>query len=264
MTAETLTEWQRDPARTTYLLDVRTRAEFEASHWPGARHAPGGQLVQATDQFVAVRNARIVLSDDNHLRAATTAIRLQDMGHDVYLLNADARMGQRSATHAHRDDTTAIESTDFPGVQAGRNMTILDASPGMSFREGHIDGARWVTRARLGRLELESDERLMVTGQDTDLIEGVVAELSAFGFTDVRFCAGSPQTWADAGYEVVATPNIPTDEDCIDYLFFVHDRHDGNLDAARRYLEWEVGLVDQLDEQERSVLNPRAQFAQEQ
>ena len=30
----------------------------------------------------------------------------------------------------------------------------------------------------------------------------------------------------------------------------------GNLDAARRYLEWELGLVDQLDADERSVLVP--------
>ena len=51
-------------------------------------------------------------------------------------------------------------------------------------------------------------------------------------------------------------PGTPRDADCIDHLFFVHDRHDGNLEASRRYLEWELGLVDQLDEQERSVLRP--------
>jgi hypothetical protein len=33
-------------------------------------------------------------------------------------------------------------------------------------------------------------------------------------------------------------------------LFFVHDRHDGNLDSARRYLEWETGLIAQLDPEE--------------
>jgi len=44
--------------------------------------------------------------------------------------------------------------------------------------------------------------------------------------------------------------------ECIDHLFFVHDRHDGNLDAARRYLEWETGLLDQLDDQERSIIEP--------
>jgi len=32
----------------------------------------------------------------------------------------------------------------------------------------------------------------------------------------------------------------------------VHDRHDGNKAAARRYLAWEQQLVSQLDEHERA------------
>ncbi len=39
----------------------------------------------------------------------------------------------------------------------------------------------------------------------------------------------------------------------IDYLFFVHDRHDGNLDAARAYLEWETGLIAQCEPDELAV-----------
>ena len=42
---------------------MRTPEEYAAGHWPGATHAPGGQVVQATDEFVGVRNARIVLVD---------------------------------------------------------------------------------------------------------------------------------------------------------------------------------------------------------
>jgi hypothetical protein len=34
----------------------------------------------------------------------------------------------------------------------------------------------------------------------------------------------------------------------------VHDRHDGNKEAARRYLEWETGLVAQLDALELAAL----------
>jgi hypothetical protein len=33
----------------------------------------------------------------------------------------------------------------------------------------------------------------------------------------------------------------------------VHDRHDGNKEAARRYLAWETGLVAQLDAKEISA-----------
>ncbi|MGI9261459.1 MAG: rhodanese-like domain-containing protein [Woeseiaceae bacterium] len=263
VSAETLSDWQRDPVRTTYSLDVRTSAEFDAGHWPGAHHAPGGQLVQATDQYVAVRNARIVLSDDNHIRAATTAIRLQDMGHDVYLLDVDARTGRSVIAHDQQSDSDVPASVELPGIEQAQDMTILDASDGMSFREGHIDGAQWVTRSRVAHLGLERDKKLLLTGRDRTLISGVAAELEALGFTEVQCAPGSAETWAGAGYDIVATPDIPSDEDCIDYLFFVHDRHDGNMDAARRYLEWETGLIDQLDAQERSVLNPRTEFTQE-
>ena len=55
-----------------------------------------------------------------------------------------------------------------------------------------------------------------------------------------------------AGAGIEATPTSPTDTEAIDYLFFVHDRHAGNLDASRRYLAWETGLIDQLDERERN------------
>ena len=41
------------------------------------------------------------------------------------------------------------------------------------------------------------------------------------------------------------------DADCIDFLFFTHGRHEGNAEAAAPYLAWEIGLVDQLDAQER-------------
>ena len=249
---ETVEGWLADESRTTYLLDVRTRAEFEKAHWPGARHAPGGQLVQATDQYVAVRYARIVLSDDNRLRAATTALRLRDMGHDVYLLDADAGQGESST--AIPNETR--QGGEFPDPAALDDVTVLDASSGMDYRAGHIDGARWATRARLDRLGLDEGEKILVTGRDPVLIDGVSAELLAMGHQDVTTRVGDPSLWERMGHRVVATPERPSDEDCIDYLFFVHDRHDGNLDAARRYLEWETGLIAQLDEQERAALKP--------
>src|SRR4029079_19521287 len=79
--------WSADESRTTYLLDVRTREEFAAGHIRGYRHAPGGQLVQATDEYVGVRHARLVLIDPQRVRAVLTASWLIQMGwHDVYVL----------------------------------------------------------------------------------------------------------------------------------------------------------------------------------
>ena len=60
------------PDRTTYVFDVRSAAEFAGGHLDGSRHAPGGQLVQETDHYAPVRGARIVLVDDDGVRAAMT------------------------------------------------------------------------------------------------------------------------------------------------------------------------------------------------
>ena len=70
----TLERWHGEgDRRTLYLLDVRDPAEYAAGHLPGAISAPGGQLVQATDQYVGTLGARLVLVDDLEVRAVMTA-----------------------------------------------------------------------------------------------------------------------------------------------------------------------------------------------
>jgi hypothetical protein len=57
--------------------------------------------------------------------------------------------------------------------------------------------------------------------------------------------SGGLDAWEGAGLPVVRSASTLPRDQRIDYLFFVHDRHDGNLDAARAYLEWETGLIAQ-------------------
>src|SRR5262249_22063199 len=52
-----LERWRADDARTLYLFDVRDRREYDAAHVAGAVSAPGGQLVQATDQYAGTLGA---------------------------------------------------------------------------------------------------------------------------------------------------------------------------------------------------------------
>src|SRR5450756_397798 len=47
-----LERFVEDPDRSCYVLDVRDPQEFAAGHLSGSRSAPGGQLVQATDQWI--------------------------------------------------------------------------------------------------------------------------------------------------------------------------------------------------------------------
>jgi len=81
--AETLNAWLADTSSTTYVFDVRTLEEYRRHCLAGAVHAPGGQLIQATDQWVGVHRSRIVLVDDDESRAPVVAAWLALMGASV-------------------------------------------------------------------------------------------------------------------------------------------------------------------------------------
>jgi len=77
--------------RSVYRFDIRTRAEYEGGHLPDWRWAPGGQLVQATDEYVGTRHARIVLADFDGVRALTTAAWIAQLGgHEVFVFTPEA------------------------------------------------------------------------------------------------------------------------------------------------------------------------------
>jgi rhodanese-related sulfurtransferase len=71
------------PLQTTgsrYLVDVRSREEYEAGHIAGSLHVPGGHLLQNIDRYLVVRNAMVILIDADRVRATTVAIWLRRMG----------------------------------------------------------------------------------------------------------------------------------------------------------------------------------------
>ena len=88
VTESTLQSWQSDTLRTLYLFDVRSPSEYKRGHRRHFRNAPGGQLIQATDEYVATRGARIVLTDDDLTRATVTASWLLEMGWEAYVYEA--------------------------------------------------------------------------------------------------------------------------------------------------------------------------------
>ena len=99
-----MNEWKSDGSRTLYQFDVRTPAEYEAGHLAGFRNAPGGQLIQATDEYAITRGSRIVLADDDLTRATMTASWLIEMGWETYVLN-DELGDDNSLEHGTNDPT---------------------------------------------------------------------------------------------------------------------------------------------------------------
>ncbi len=257
---DTALQWQNDEARTCYWFDVRTREEFEAGHLTGAVHAPAGQLIQATDQWVAVRRARIVLVDDDGIRAATAAFWLRQMGHSVYVLKGGFDSKPRvsgadeSMLPSGLPDTLSVPISveDAQAQLAAGEMVAIDVRASMDFRKGAIAGSRWATRSRMAAALRGLEKPVLLIADDAGVGRLAAIEAADCVAGPVHILKGGFGAWRAAGLPVEPRPDDPPDHEAIDYLFFVHDRHDGNLEASRRYLSWEQALVNQIDAQERA------------
>jgi len=255
----------REPLRTTYLFDVRTAEEFASDGLPAFAHAPGGQLQQATDQWVGIRGGRIVLSDMGELiRAPMVAAWLRQLGHEAYVLTegASARdrleMSNLAEATRPRFDATRIRlrevgPADVEALLASGKGQVIDVRPSTSYRDGHIDGATWSIRPRLARDLADASKPVVLVADDPAVAALAALDLAEAGCGDIAVLKGGVAAWTGEGRATVETPTVPSDAECIDFVFHTLGRNEGNLDSARAYLAWEIGLVDQLDADERAV-----------
>lgn len=245
-------EAERD-ARTLYVLDVRTRAEYEAGHLPGSLWAEGGQLVQATDRWVGTRNARIVLVDDaDGVRAAITASWLIQLGvGEVYVIGLDAaerlERGQEPQVLLGRAPTVAvIQVAGLERLIAKDAVVVLDLDTSPAYAAWHIPGARFAVRARLPeRLDTLPPRPLVLTSSDGRLAALAAAELAGSG-RQVSVLEGGTAAWKAIGLplETGETALLHAADDVWRSPYQeAGDRHA----AFRRYLDWEIDLIRQIE-----------------
>lgn len=257
VTAAKARTWLHDAGRTTYLCDVRTPEEFAAGSIPGAAHAPGGQLIQATDHWIGVRGSRIVLIDGGEMiRAPVVAGWLQQLGYEAWVLEGGVRSGLAAGVPVdkpHLPELPGIPASQLKqALDAGR-CRVLDLGASIDFRRAHIPGSRWSTRARVTADARKDEGSIVLVAADPAVAQLAAVELFEAGLTEVKLLEGGLAGWTRSGYATVSSPADPPDAECVDYLFFVHDRHAGNREAMRQYLAWETGLLAQLDEQDRTL-----------
>ena len=250
-----LGRFEEDRDRTLYVLDVRDPVEFRAGHRPGSRSAPGGQLVQGTDNWVGVRNARIVLVDDTGVRARMAGAWLRQMGHrDVFVtegaLESAASSGIALAPVPELDHQ--VPSIDVTGLVAlfdrGDGTAVIDLARSIDFREGHIPGALWGVRSRLDALkgQLSGAKHVVITSPDGVLARLAVAEMAGMTGADVRALEGGTEAWHAFGRPLVKDRTNPPDDACIDAYLRPYDRNSGVEEAMNAYLTWEIDLVNEI------------------
>src|SRR5690606_12986815 len=63
-----------------YVFDVRSVQAYQGGHIPGSLALPGGQAIQRMDDFIAIKQAPIVLISDGEALSAITGMWLHRMG----------------------------------------------------------------------------------------------------------------------------------------------------------------------------------------
>ncbi len=246
--------------RSLYLLDVRAPDEYRAGHLPGSFMAPGGQVVQGTDQWVGTKGARIVLIDDTAVRATMTAHWLVQLNiFEVYVLvdglkDIELETGDTPPNVLGLEGCAIEEWTPDEAESSLEQggVTVLDVGHSMDYRQAHIDGAIWCCRPTIKDTvaKLPKSDKIILTSND-----GVAAKLASIDLQNARdapvavlaILAGGTDAWIAAGKPTVSSSD-PKDDACIDYLFWAHDRHQGNQVAMNTYLDWEQDLPRQLKE----------------
>ena len=225
------------PDRTTYVLDVRHPHEFEAGHLRGSRSAPGGQLVQATDRYMAVRGARVLLVDDTGVRAIMTAHWLRQMNWDVAVL--EGALEGPLETGPGAAEVPGLTEVGTVGPEGCDGAVVVDFADSRSYRRGHVPGAWFAVRARLAEARLPDAERYVFTSPD-----GVLARLAAAEFDrPVKVLEGGTASWPgplEGGEGRMAdTPD--------DVSLKPYEQGGPPERAMQAYLDWEVDLVRQLE-----------------
>jgi rhodanese-related sulfurtransferase len=253
--------------RTVYQFDVRSPEEYAGGHRPGFRSAPGGQLVQETVVYAPVRGALLVLADDGGGQAAMTGSWLAQMGWEVIVVTpcppdghgqADgARQPSRQAWRPDRPPAPAVPLAE-PPVLAGwlrdGEAAVVDLETSKRYLAGHVTGAVWALRADLAdpalTSRLGSPRRVVLTSSDGYLAAWAAADLGTGphgprvpGFFAL---AGGTQAWERSGLPLESGGG-----ELLSPAVDVYRRpYEGTgVDPAvmRAYLEWEYGLVAQLE-----------------
>lgn len=257
--SDRLEQFRGDQSRTLYLFDIRTQDEFEAGHLPGWRWAPGGQLVQATDEYIATLRARVVIADWDGVRAATVAAWLVQLGqYEVYVyrpenaLTLDIGPEYIKVLKDPLSPPSRWIGCDALSEKLLREQAVLvDVDSAKAYVKRHIEGAFFAVAETLAphvqRLT-QNGQSLIITSADGVLADAVARRLTRLGYPSLALLGGN-KAWFAA--------SLPTSSGIDKSLVSEETLALGGYDYAdvsirnqkfHEYLAWEVGLVAQLEQ----------------
>jgi rhodanese-related sulfurtransferase len=255
--AETEATLARRAEENVFFLDVRTVEEYAAGHPAGAVWAPGGQVVQATDEYVGVRDSTVILTCDGVVRSVMTAMWLTRMGFtrvrvlrggiDAWKAAGRAvESGQPASTPFGYDAARARVSTVTPRALQAELATsaapvVIDVDESDVYANGHVPGAMWLCRSRLETTApsaIGAGRAVVLTCADGVMSTLSVAALEASGVGPVRVLAGGKRAWVADGL-ALETGATKLGDDADDVVLKPYQRGRAAMEA---YLRWETDL----------------------
>jgi rhodanese-related sulfurtransferase len=235
--------------RTLYCFDVRSPEEYAAAHPKGFRSAPGGQLVQAIDEWIGVRGARVVLFDDDGVRAQMSASWLKQMGWDVSVMRTgELPCHEYTAPAPKRPPLpSGMKTISVEELRAERAVTVADLAPSNVYGKGHIPGAHFLIASRF-REDLEKlpgSGAITLTSPDGELALRSVPFAREWTKRPVRALQGGTAAWTSDGRALEDNKHSWISPQ-IDRYKRPYEGTDNAREAMQGYIDWEHRLIAQM------------------
>ena len=232
-------------------FDLRNLGSHVVAHVPRSVSVSNDALIVRHDELIAVRDAPVVLIDDDPVRALLTGVWLRRLGLPCV---QELAGGFAAWTTSGRPASTVAEmplgwgeaSAVTPGLgvddvsrwlAAYAPAHVLHVDTSASYRRGHLPGAQWLPRGwlepRIARVAPSLDEALLLTCTDGAQSAFAAATLRQRGYVHVAWLQGGTRLWTAAGRALETSPLPPHDDD----EMLPPARRDPQ--AMRDYLDWE-------------------------
>lgn len=248
------------------VIDVRQPAEFAAGHLPGSLLCPVGQLANAVDELLPVREARIVCVSSAEERSRIGSALLASIGYPrvswlqggVTGWTAAGRSLDAGPPTAYLDgivapeDAPAIDVEQAAAFDGARDRVVLDVRRISEYALAHIPGSVWISRGDLERRihDRATPETTICVVSDRGLrARYAAATLIELGYPRAVHLAGGMAAWRASGRRTVEG----LDGAEIDLVDAKHDFQPGaerprelapDHGDMTEYLQWEEALLD--------------------
>jgi 3-mercaptopyruvate sulfurtransferase SseA len=143
-----------------------------------------------------------------------------------------------------------IEPTTLHQEIENGSVIVIDLDTSLNYERGHIPKAYFAIRSRLADdvARLPGEGSIILTSSDGKLAAFAAVELAAVTHRQVRVLVGGTTAWRSAG--------LPLETDTLALLHpfediwqtpYQYQEESQRFAAFREYLDWEIGLVEQLE-----------------